>query len=64
MLVQHGRHDEVIPAFVAGDLVALLEGVKARVRFDELNMGHERTPESLAGLQEWIVSLDLASKPR
>ena len=64
VLVQHGRHDEVVPAFVAGDLVALLEGVKAHVRFDELDIGHQRTPESIAALRDWVVSLDLAPHPR
>lgn len=59
VFVQHGRDDDVVPAFMAKDLAALLEEAGASLTYEELHMGHERTPESIASARAWLSALDL-----
>ena len=55
VLIQHGRHDEVVPDFLAADLVAALEAAGIAVRAQWFDMGHERTADSLAALRDWVA---------
>jgi phospholipase/carboxylesterase len=55
VLVQHGRQDDVVPDFLARDLVTALEAAAVDVTAQWFEMGHERTVESLAALTEWLV---------
>jgi len=55
VLVQHGRHDEVVPDFLAHDLVNALEAAGVTVTAQWFEMGHERTVERLAALTEWLA---------
>ena len=57
VFVQHGRDDDVVPAFFAEDLVTALDAAGADVVTDWRDMGHERTPGSVAALGEWALPL-------
>jgi predicted esterase len=56
-MVQHGRHDDVVPDFFAEDVATALGAAGAQVTTDWRDMGHERTDESVAALAEWIGPL-------
>jgi predicted esterase len=56
VLVQHGTNDDVVPDFLARDLVAALEASGVPVTAQWFDMGHERTAESLAALRAWVAT--------
>jgi len=54
-LVQHGRDDDVVPAFMGEDLAAgLATGSVDDVRFDLLDGGHTLTTTMLDGALAWL----------
>jgi predicted esterase len=55
VLVQHGLHDDVVPDFLARDLVTALEAAGVDVVAEWFDMGHERTAESRAALAAWLA---------
>jgi predicted esterase len=59
VLVQHGRHDGVVPFFFAEDLATSLDVARAVVATDWRDAGHERTPEGDAVVGEWLRAVGL-----
>jgi len=57
VLLQHGVHDEVVPAFFAADLAASLTAAGAVVSQQRFELGHERSPEADAAAQDWLESV-------
>lgn len=57
ILIQHGRDDEVVPSFLATDLVTMLEHAGASVTHDEADAGHEITDPMVAALRSWLATV-------
>lgn len=57
VLVQHGRHDEVVPVEMARDTAALLEMHGLDVTLHEYDLGHQTTLESLADARDWLAEI-------
>ena len=54
VLIQHGRVDEVVPAFFADDLVASLRAAGVEVTDERYDIGHERSGEADAAVSCWL----------
>ena len=53
-LVQHGSYDQMIEVDQARWSVETLKNLNVPVTYNEYNMGHEITPESLLHLSNWL----------
>jgi phospholipase/carboxylesterase len=54
VLIQHGRHDDVVPAFFAADLAVALADAGALVDHREVPLGHELDAAAIAEVAEWL----------
>lgn len=56
VLIQHGRHDDVVPAFFATDLGAVLQTAGAAVEVDLDDGGHGLEDVRLERAREWLAA--------
>lgn len=54
VLIQHGSHDEVVPAFFADDLAVVLRSAGVDVTDERYEMGHERSPAADVAATAWL----------
>jgi phospholipase/carboxylesterase len=54
VLLQHGDHDEALPAGVAHETADLLRNAGADVTFQSFDAGHVITPEMAAAVRVWL----------
>ncbi len=57
VLLQHGRGDDVVPAFLAADLAAMLSTAGVSVDHHEFDATHAPTDEMAANARVWLASL-------
>ena len=57
VLVQHGEADEVVPAFLAEDLVGALRAAGVDAALDLRPLGHERDAGSVEALRGWLEAV-------
>lgn len=55
VLIQHGRDDDVVPAFFAEDLAVALRSVGVEVEHREVPLGHELDDAAIAEVAEWVA---------
>jgi phospholipase/carboxylesterase len=57
VLVQHGTLDDVVPVDLGRDTAALLEMHGVPVTYQQYDMGHQTTLESLADARDWLATI-------
>lgn len=55
-LVVHGTRDEVLPVQNGREIRALLERLPVRLTYEEFDMGHQVSEESLETVSEWLTA--------
>ncbi len=56
VLIQHGRDDDVVPAFFAEDLAATLSSAGVEVEHREVPLAHELDDAAIADVAEWVAT--------
>lgn len=54
MLVVHGRQDQVLPLAQGRRIRQELRGLPVKLTYEEYNMGHEVSPDSLFKVRQWL----------
>jgi phospholipase/carboxylesterase len=63
VLVQHGSLDEVVPVDLGRDTAALLGMHHVPVTYQQYDMGHQTTVESLADARTWLARVRDGERP-
>jgi phospholipase/carboxylesterase len=63
VLVQHGTRDRTVPVELGRDTAATLAHHGIPVTFQEFDMAHQTTIESLAAAQDWLAAVRDGARP-